>query len=102
MDSDEVSTLFQTLQLLCSVYRVESGAQLFLFALQEVDQQAIEEALGIELGKEDEDEDEEQEGLHRALMPRHDLLDSTCTLNRHAVYPSKVLTSMWLCCRRAV
>lgn len=30
--------------------------------MQEVDQQAIEEALGIELGKEDEDEDEEQEG----------------------------------------
>lgn len=34
----------------------------FLSTVQEVDQQAIEEALGIELGKEDEDEDEEQEG----------------------------------------
>lgn len=34
----------------------------FLSIVQEVDQQAIEEALGIELGKEDEDEDEEQEG----------------------------------------
>lgn len=32
--------------------------------MQEVDQQAIEEALGIELGKDDEDEDDEQEGLH--------------------------------------
>ncbi len=35
--------------------------------LQEVDQQAIEEALGIELGKDDEDEDEEQEGTHQTV-----------------------------------
>lgn len=32
---------------------------------QELDQQAIEEALGIELGKEDEEEDDEQEGIER-------------------------------------
>lgn len=56
-----------------------------MFALQEVDQQAIEEALGIELGKEDEDEDEEQEGLHPVLFPYRDILDKTCHLGRHVV-----------------
>lgn len=36
--------------------------------MQEVDQQAIEEALGIELGKDDEDEDDEQEGVNCSSM----------------------------------
>ena len=36
--------------------------------LQEVDQQAIDEALGIEVGKGDEDEDDEQEGMQHVLL----------------------------------
>ena len=52
--------------------------------VQEVDQQAIEEALGIELGKEDEDEDEDEEqegspllqvGVQCDCWPPHETLD---------------------------
>ena len=35
--------------------------------LQEIDQEAIEEVLGVELGKDDEEEDEEQEGTRRSM-----------------------------------
>ena len=67
---------------------------------QEVNQQAIEEALGIEVGKDDDDdEDEEQEGTKKALHALHfALCTATCFVD--AVWAS--LRMFMLAGRRAI
>ena len=56
--------------------------------MQEVDQQAIEAALGIELGKEDEDEDEEQEGSYlSSYISYHGCISFQCTIAGHVIFP---------------
>lgn len=58
-DSDEVSTGWLGL----TTCQLHSTADKSCWPIQEVDQEAMEEVLGVQLDKEDEDDEDEQEGI---------------------------------------
>ena len=55
--------------------------------LQEVDQEAMEEVLGVQLDKEDEDDEDEQEGMRYAMSSGAD----TCQASAYMVAKLKLL-----------
>ena len=62
--------------------------------LQEVDQEAMEEVLGVQLDKEDEDDEDEQEGMRYAMI----LGAYTCQASAYMVAKLKFIAATSYSC----
>ena len=67
-DSDEVQThsSSQNIARTCKFCLLSNSS---VVTFQEVDQEAMEEVLGVQLDKDEEDDEDEQEGLFAVLRP---------------------------------